>query len=830
MNISQKAYFWITQEINKYPAYSIYHFYRLSRMSLTPEDIQKLSTAIAGAVGKAMSTALTGDRNIRSKEEKTSEKSGKKQDFSSPKQLEEYIKKQAKASFSGIADNIDTIMDGFQKIYEQEIFSNKELDKALKNTIKSMTSMEDMMGSSGAALSKLAEDGDGIGEVFKILKKRVEGAATLQKELADAQASGTELSGWWLMELGKEMGVTTERLEELKSKGVVTLQEELIRIGGESKNVVKRLAENAVSHKRVIEGNKILTKGTEILGKQFGLTNLSVAAFAALGVTSFSKMYSAVTAGVNAQLPLNNILSITTDSLTKFGVPIEELTRAVSESRRQIAQTDYSTFIQGLDASSDRLRNEGVAAKDALELATAFRQNAQSAGISARDTDRMNAAVQNQEQEFIKLNRVTGMTKQEYIEMSRAAAENADLQKLNLGFGSKERAGRVEAFRAQSVLLQTTYGLSKAQADATQSALLSVQKDKVTSRLEQAAKVQQMASIMGMGDAGAEAADIIRLGRRATEEQKTKLATFMGTLNESAQSMAMGGMAEENVVNVLEDGMSGGTKQLYDAGVALQSATGKMITDAEAAAALQRSSTDQTTSKLIEAFTFVKNAFESPLVQMAISVAGLLTSSASLIGAASALTAAAGALSGGAIVGKAGKAGGLLAGAGKLAGGVMAAGAAGYAAGEVFNVGVEKLTGTSFGSWLYDKFGKSEAEKNILAPTPIPTYGNVSAPTTQQTAIAASAIAAPESFKAPVVATPTEINTVNQQGLNEKLVNQQAEMISILRASEELSREMVEILKVSNDHLKVTASKRTTEMFESRTTLSKTEFVSSALR
>lgn len=801
-------------------------------MSLTPEDIQKLATAVSSAVGKAMSTALTGDRAAKAKEEKTAGKTDKKQDFSSPKQLEEYIKKQAKASFSGVSDNIDTIINGFQKIYEQELFSNKELDKAFKNTIKTMSSMEDMIGSSGEALLQMAADGDGMGEVFKILKKRVEGAATLQKELAEAQASGTELSGWWLMELGKEMGVTTKKLEELKNKGVTVLKDELIKIGGESENVVKKLAENAVTHKRVIEGNKALSKGVEILGKQFGLTNLSLAAFTALGVSSFGKLYSAVTAGTNAQIPFNNIVDITTDSLTKFGVPIEELTKAVSESRRQIAQTDYDTFIKGLDASSDRLRNEGVAAKDALELATAFRQNAQSAGISARDTDRMNAAVQNQEKEFIKLNRVTGMTKQEYIEMSRAAAENADLQKLNLGFGSKERAGRVEAFRAQSVLLQTTYGLSKAQADATQSALLSVQKDKVTSRLEQAAKVQQMASIMGMGEAGSEAADIIRLGRRATEEQKTKLATFMGTLNESAQSMAMGGLAEENVVNVLEDGMGGGTKQLYDAGVALQSASGKALKDAEVTAAMQRSAADAAAAKGIEAFTFIKNAFDNPLVQMAVSAGGLLASSASLMGAASALTAAAGAIGGGGI---ASKAGGMLKGAGKLAGaagGVLAAGAAGYAVGEGINQLVESTTGASIGSHLYDLFGGgSEAEKNILAPTPIPAKAGTAPVAGMPTeTVGGATVAAPTLVKAPVVATPAEINTVNQQGLNEKLVNQQAEMITILRSSEGLSREMLEILKTSNDQLKTVASKRTASAFESRINLTKTEFVSSALR
>lgn len=810
-------------------------------MSLTPEDIQKLSTAMSTAIGKAMSAALSGDRTARAKEEKTAERtSTKRKDFSSPKQLEEYIKKQASASFSGIADSIDTIIGGFQKIYEQEIFTNKELDKAFKNTIKTMSSMEDMVGSSGDALLKLADDGDGMGEVFKILKKRVEGAATLQKELSEAQSNGTELSVWWLKQLGKQMGVTKDRLKELEKKGAVALKDELIKIGEESNTVVKRLSENAVMHKRVIEGNKILSKGAQALAGKFGLANVSIAGFTALGAASFNKLYSAVTAGVQAQIPANNILNILTDSLTKFGVPIEDLTKAITESRIQIAQTDYDTFIKGLDASADRLRNEGVAAKDALEMATAFRQNALSAGISARETDRMNASVQSQEKEFLKLSRVTGMTAKEYIEFSKAAAENTDLQKINLGFSVKERAARIESFRAQSVLLQTTYGLSKAQAEAAQSALLSIQKDKVTSRLEQAARVQQMAAILGMGDAGAAAAETIRLGRRATDEQRTSLAKFMGTMNESAQTLALGGLAEENVVNVLEEGMGGGSKQLYDAGVALQSATGKMLSDSEVISAMQRNAADKTLANGIETFTFIKNAMENPIAQLAVSAVGLTASivagSGSLIAAGSSLMAAAAALSASAGIPGGGMKGAISKGAGvagrlaKLAGpaaGVMAAGAAGYAVGEGINKLFELGTGTSIGSSLYDLFG-GDKSKELLAPSPIPTAKSaIPISKTQQIAIPSTET---QLAKTAIVATPTEINTVNQQSLNQKLVDQQAEMITILRSSENISREIVEILKTNNDQLKVVANKSSGRGFETRPTLSKPSFVGSAMR
>jgi len=55
-------------------------------------------------------------------------------------------------------------------------------------------------------------------------------------------------------------------------------------------------------------------------------------------------------------------------------------------------------------------------------------------------------------------------------------------------------------------------------------------------------------------------------------------------------------------------------------------------------------------------------------------------------------------------------------------------------------------------------------------------------------------------------------------------------MITILRSSENISREIVEILKTNNDQLKVVANKSSGRGFETRPTLSKPSFVGSAMR
>lgn len=336
--------------------------------------------------------------------------------------------------------------------------------------------------------------------ITNISRQAAEQFAAAMQTAAGGQASSSNPDG---DKMGKQTKKTVGALESLEnaSTNVSNVLQD-----------VQRLTKGTLIGGLVEEFRSSVSTGTDAIGDYNDYINRSINAYRDLGVTLQEVNEASKTARA-AQINLGGFAK-TTQKLTEAQEFYYQRTGENSTALKYQAEmlntltrtgTDSQAFFSGFGKQiamvNDDLLKMGVSYEESLEL---FQENMADENVR----NRLRSAASKQERQAIML----------------------------------EIQGRVAHF--------TQMGMTIEQAKKAASALEELGGASPIDRFKQAAKAQAAFAAMGV-EGGAQVAETIRLGARATEEQRRTAAEAMGRLQDTADAARQAGLGQEMLYSTI---------------------------------------------------------------------------------------------------------------------------------------------------------------------------------------------------------------------------------------------------------------------------------------
>lgn len=554
------------------------------------------------------------------------------------------LSKMAKRTDDHIEDTeklIDELGSYNKALLEHEQLSNKQQDKLtekLASVIKTSfpAAFEEGFNDAGlqVRMRELADKMMNVDEVRKSIGRFL-------KEYGDVMSTYTELNADQAQEL-------VNFVEELKEAGInVEELNNILKTGGRnSKDVVDALKKvkinlDDVSKKarEVVTAANFESKARDMaaqgIQRWLGIYELSFGAVVAATAANVKKLWDMYSQLAKVQLH-SYFVDLQIESV-KLGTSIETLREVLGKNKGALNKMSFGTFVDRIKETQDSLLAFGVPLEEGAKAAGEFTANAANSGINVRDQKRLQANLKYQSNLYGELASTIGMTIEEFSGLQSSLTENSDYQKNLIGLNVQQREAYIKGTMEMYKDLTVRRGLNDAQAKQLINAQQALSREKVTSRFEQAARVRQMAAIYGVG--GGERAAQLIMKRKTTEGEQRELSGFMGRLGQAGEQFADMGIGQENVFNVLSDNLTGASKNLMDASIALQAAaeSQKGLTDVEIMKAIVKGMTGPMFQTLTRFFGQAEQFFTNPVV---LAIGGLAAGIGLLIFSTSGLTGA----------------------------------------------------------------------------------------------------------------------------------------------------------------------------------------------
>lgn len=464
-----------------------------------------------------------------------------------------------------------------------DALSNESLDKfsgKLNKTVRSMVAGNDLLES----MIKTNSGGDGaqgmrdfqnnlerLGKTSIKLNQAMEMAKVKRLQDMDGSQQHADILKMVVPEL-KKLGVVTEDLEkDLYSNNAAVRKAALAHLDNAAttaRDTVAKTASIAATKANFASLRKTL--GEQVLGFT-GMHHEMATVTAAF--TSTAGALALITSGLKGlysqfmQLGSAGLGGAIID-LNKLGfsalLSATALGDLVTANKQLMGQAGLAGFTKMLTSNAKELREHGLSSEEAAKANAAFAQTVGAAGVSLNDP-KFSQALSDQKDAFIKLRAVTGVTAEQFAALTQDLMNTHDMQVSMARMTAAERVTKLRGINAEMQRL-TMMGVSLEQSKKIIAANEALLGQTVKNRLEQAAKFQQAASIAGKGAEGAEAAMIMRKGRRATEEEKARLSDINASVRGSLDQMAgQGGLGTENMIDAIDEGLGGPSKDLADA-------------------------------------------------------------------------------------------------------------------------------------------------------------------------------------------------------------------------------------------------------------------------
>lgn len=271
----------------------------------------------------------------------------------------------------------------------------------------------------------------------------------------------------------------------------------------------------------------------------------------------------------------NSLFALNKGSMT-LGISVEALTKILNSNRQQLNKMGMDDYIKSLKTAQIGLMRLGLTS----EQAAAFQANAlslaQTSGVALSDTVNLSKVVNAQTEAFETLRAVTGTTAEEFASLQKSLMNDQNMRISLARLDAKGKAQMISGILMEQQRL-TLAGLNNEQMTKMIQANQTVLGQKVADRMQTAAKMLSTASMMGMGDQGMEAYNIILKGRRATGEETARLSDISANLRGAMDTMGGGNIMSEHLMDQLGDNMDPAAKELLDAGRNLNLAASAMM-------------------------------------------------------------------------------------------------------------------------------------------------------------------------------------------------------------------------------------------------------------
>lgn len=487
------------------------------------------------------------------------------------------------ATVKGLVDSMESTAD-VEKQYQQFSRMLESYNNALEHT-QSVNITDLKIGSKD------------LRDTLNLLAKGLEGS---NKEMSDELATMSK----------NYKNLTDAQLQELdlKFKAIAKMRDQ-----------VAKIAEYTASVDAV---RKTIVKSVTDFVDKLPISKMATFAGSfALFIDGVAKLYNQLNTVAQAGL-VNNFLSISKNSF-QLGISVDSLTKIIASNKAAFNALGEGSdgFIKSLTNSQASLMSLGLSAEQAAKFQASMISTSGDMGLNIKDTKQLSTVINAQVDAFKALRATTGITEDQFVSLNKSLLESSGVQRTLLGMNQQQKTVYLQGIAAQQQLF-AQYQLSADQQRRLIQAQESMQNQKLTDRLESAAKVLQAASFMGMD--GSQAYNTILKGRRATTDEKSQTDTFMGDLRQRLAQTSFGGFGDELLGDTLDENMSVPAKELMEAAQALkQAAEAQKVLSPDALSKAMETGVSEPLGYLNRTLSILEQGINSPLLKILAGMAGM---------------------------------------------------------------------------------------------------------------------------------------------------------------------------------------------------------------
>ena len=211
-----------------------------------------------------------------------------------------------------------------------------------------------------------------------------------------------------------------------------------------------------------------------------------------------------------------------------------------------IGTNQFSNMMQG-EAYESLVRLTGGTKEAAIFSAESLKMSRLAGAGTAEEMINFKDAM---EKSYGGIQEMTGMTSDAFLELNTALYNNADVQASMFKMSKQQQQLYFKEMQTRRLAL-VEMGLLPEQADEVLKSLSKAMGGTAKDRLKDAAKLQATLGAMGMGAEGQEAAKIMRLGSRATQDQQARLQEILTKANRQSSENSQGSLQGEMVQDYL---------------------------------------------------------------------------------------------------------------------------------------------------------------------------------------------------------------------------------------------------------------------------------------
>jgi hypothetical protein len=430
------------------------------------------------------------------------------------------------------------------------------------------------------------------------------------------------------------------------------------------------------------------------------------------GADGLKRLYEEVTSFNVAQIPAS-FMQVQAASV-QLGMDFKETSAILAENKRILAIYGPTQFRDSLTMMKGTFAKFGYSMKQGAELIGPSVEAAIASGINVRDPNQLNKFTDSMMSSFQKISGIVNVSAKEFIQLNGQLFKSEGTFETLMGMDVERR----QQYAQELVQLRERYivnGLDLQQAQKLVEIQQQQQRDKVQSRLGDAAKVMALGQASGLG--GAQSMELFNLSRKGirNKDEDARLTALLGNLNQGVEQARVAGYGSTGMgaggyaVDVLRENLmpGGALGEMMKSGLQMNAAsqTGAQVTKAEQERAAALVKGNESVAKFGNTINSVSAVMSSALMAATV---GTAVSMAALIIQTRGLTAAFGGLLGkmglpGGAGGAPGGAGGGAGGAGKW-GGKLAKIGGGLGIGTILGIG-GSLAGDALTSSGHEKAG-----------------------------------------------------------------------------------------------------------------------------
>jgi len=379
---------------------------------------------------------------------------------------------------------------------------------------------------------ELAKDTSELGQAFSVAAGSIESINNLMSASAETQAekyaeilntatSDADFNHRMIQQFGFTIKRGSMTVEEFQAK-----MEELGEVVEENVEQLNKSNQSFAEHTRELFNNNKALAGFVTALKLAGAEayDVAVAAASTGGEVTLYQMKQARLLGMS-HADLIKVTAQYKQTMGAAGMGTDAFTELMAENSRKMV---------GFTGS---LQSAGELALKSSEL---YR-------LSGGQTEEgLREFISDANERFIDFQKTTGGTVDQFNELNLALRNSSSTQTAMYKMSLSQRKLAMEEMQNRRQLLIND-GLRADQAQAVVDAMTAAQGGTAKDRLKNAAKLQASLGAMGMGAQGAEAADIMRKGNRASEGEKKRLQEIMSQANMEAGRRGGGSLQAEMV-------------------------------------------------------------------------------------------------------------------------------------------------------------------------------------------------------------------------------------------------------------------------------------------